>query len=35
MSGQMPVMPNMTHCAAIHALLVHTVPANTAAGFSL
>ena len=35
MTGQMPVMPNSTHCAAIQALFVHTVPANTAAGFSL
>ena len=34
MIGQMPVMPNITHCAAIHALLVQTVPAKTAAGFS-
>ncbi len=35
MTGQMPVIPNSTLWAAIHALFVHTVPANTAAGFSL
>ena len=35
MIGQNPVMPNSTHCAAIQALFVHTVPANAAAGFSL
>jgi hypothetical protein len=35
MIGHTPVTPNSTHCAAIQALFVHTVPANTAAGFSL
>jgi hypothetical protein len=28
----MPVIPNAMHCAAIHALLVHTCPANDASG---
>ena len=32
MIGQKPVMPNSTHCAAIHALFVHTVPANDGGG---
>ena len=35
MIGQIPVTPNSTHCAAIHALLVQTIPANSAAGFSV
>ena len=34
-SGHTPVIPKSTHCAAIQALFVQTVPANTAAGFSL
>ncbi len=34
MSGQNPVTPNSTHCAAIQALFVHTVPAKIAFGFS-
>ena len=35
MSGHTPVIPKSTHCAAIHALFVQTVPAKTAAGFSV
>ena len=30
--SQTPVMPNSTHCAAIQALFVHTVPANDGRG---
>ncbi len=29
-AGQIPVIPNATHCAAIHALLVHTCAAKLA-----
>ena len=34
-TGQIPVTPKSTHCMAIQALFVQTMPMNAAAGFSV